>query len=73
MTATQFRDHLNRLGLTQMAFARLVGTNPRTVRRWAAGDSPIRQEIVMLVERLRPNDPDVLRHRSARTPEPDFV
>lgn len=76
MTATEFRDHLTRLGLSQMAFARVTGANPRTVRRWAAG-GPIRQEIAMLVERLKPNDPVVRAHRdqhgrSTRQTE-DFV
>lgn len=68
MTATEFRSHLARLGLSQMAFARVVGADPRTVRRWAAG-GPIRAEIVMLIERLRPSDPVIRKHQR---PE-DFV
>jgi hypothetical protein len=35
MTAAQYRDALSRLGLTQMAAARLLGIDDRTSRRWA--------------------------------------
>ena len=62
MTADEFRAHLTRLDLSQMAFARLTGVEPRTVRRWAA-EGPNRQETVLLIERLQPDDPSV---RAAR-------
>jgi DNA-binding transcriptional regulator YiaG len=41
MTPTDFRAALDRLGLSQQAVARLWGLNPRTVRRWLAGDQDI--------------------------------
>ena len=37
MTANQYRAALSRLGLTQVAAARLFGVNAATSRRWAAG------------------------------------
>ncbi|MBR1290127.1 helix-turn-helix domain-containing protein [Bradyrhizobium ottawaense] len=40
MTARQFRQHLDRLGLTQAAFAQLVAVDIRTVKRWASPDDP---------------------------------
>ena len=40
MTAKEFRQHLDRLGLTQAAFARLIKVNPKTVRRWASLTDP---------------------------------
>ena len=36
MTASQYRDALARLDLTQVGAARLLGVNEATSRRWAA-------------------------------------
>lgn len=67
MTSEQLRSHLDRLGLSQMAFSRLTGRQPRTVRRWVCNEpgrgSPVPPEIAMLVVRLHPNDADVNRAR----------
>jgi DNA-binding transcriptional regulator YiaG len=41
MTATEFDAVIDRLGLSQVAAARLLGFNERTVRRWALGETPI--------------------------------
>lgn len=38
MTPTQYQFSLKRLGLTQVGAARLFGVDPRTSRRWVAGD-----------------------------------
>ena len=35
MTPAQYRDALARLGLTQVAVARVFGVGDRTARRWA--------------------------------------
>lgn len=35
MTANQYRDAIDRLGLTQSGAARLLGVNDVTGRRWA--------------------------------------
>lgn len=41
MPLIDLRADLARLDLSQSAFARRLGVNPRTVRRWLAGDAPI--------------------------------
>ena len=52
MTATEFRQHLARLELTQAAFARLIKVDIRTVKRWASLRDPF--EIPRAVEILLP-------------------
>jgi hypothetical protein len=59
MTAAQYRDALSRLGLTQMAAARLLGIDDRTSRRWAQYGTHGTSEILLrllLTGRLRPAD-----------------
>jgi DNA-binding transcriptional regulator YiaG len=34
MTATEAREHIARLGISQQALARMIRVNPSTVRRW---------------------------------------
>lgn len=41
MTPDQLRTTLDRLGLTQVGAARLLGIDPRTMRRYCAGDLDI--------------------------------
>lgn len=41
MTPAELRAALDRLGLSQSGAARLWGMNPRTVRRWLAGEQDI--------------------------------
>lgn len=41
MTPAQFQAAIDQLGLSQQAVARLWGVNPRTVRRWVAGDQDV--------------------------------
>jgi transcriptional regulator with XRE-family HTH domain len=48
MSATEYRDALAKLGLTQVGAARLMGVSDRTSRRWASGE----QDIPPPVERL---------------------
>lgn len=49
MTAPELRAALAVLELTQGGLARLVDVNPRTVRRWVAGDLPVpRAEAILL-------------------------
>jgi hypothetical protein len=52
MTPLEFREHLDRLGLTQDDFARLIRVNVRTVKRWASLTDPA--EIPRAVEILLP-------------------
>jgi len=41
MTPDRFRELLDRLGLSQLAAAKLFHAGDRTVRRWASGDQDI--------------------------------
>lgn len=54
MTADELRWELDRLSLSQNALARMLRTNPRTVRRWATGTQPIPETIDALLKRLDP-------------------
>jgi hypothetical protein len=39
MTPDELREAIARLGVSQVELAKLLGVNPRTMRRWLAGDS----------------------------------
>jgi DNA-binding transcriptional regulator YiaG len=41
MTPDEYRDAIERLGLSQVAAARLLGVDERTSRRWAKGDRDV--------------------------------
>ena len=41
MDSSEFRSALNRLGLSQLEAARLLGVKSRTIQRWAAGSPPV--------------------------------
>jgi hypothetical protein len=47
MTPTQYVATLKRLGLTQVGAARLFGVDPRTSRRWVAGDLVIPRSVAL--------------------------
>jgi len=64
MDADDLRWELDRLGITQNGLARVVGTNPRTVRRWATNQQPIPQGIDLLLERLEPSEAQALATES---------
>ena len=49
MTPSELKRHLQRVGMGQMEAARCLKVNPRTVRRWIAGDSPIPEAVAQLV------------------------
>lgn len=49
MTPAAFRTALDRLGLTQSEAARRLGVDPRTVRRWIAGDRKIPGPVAVLL------------------------
>ncbi|CAB5220458.1 hypothetical protein UFOVP233_82 [uncultured Caudovirales phage] len=52
MDPEQFRAGLERLGLSQTAFAKWNGLNPRTVRRWALGEANVPRHIVVILALL---------------------
>lgn len=52
MTTDEFRAALERLGLSQIAAASVLLVDPRTVRRWAAGERDIPGPAVALLRLL---------------------
>ena len=48
MNAGELRDVIGRLGLSFTETARLVGVDPRTMRRWLAGEKSITPSVVIL-------------------------
>jgi DNA-binding transcriptional regulator YiaG len=50
MSPQQFRNVLRRLGVNQVQAAKRLGVNPRTVRRWVAGDSRIPESVSLLLQ-----------------------
>ncbi len=54
MTTEEARIHLARLGLSQPGAARLFHLNPRTVRRFLAGDSEIPRAVEIALALLTP-------------------
>ncbi len=49
MTAKQFQSAIDRLGLSQVGAARLLGADPRTARRWALGERSIPGPVAILL------------------------
>jgi len=41
MTPDEYRQAIERLGLSQVAAARLLGVDARTSRRWASGERDV--------------------------------
>ena len=41
MTSDEYRETIEKLGLSQIAAARLLGVDARTSRRWASGERDI--------------------------------
>lgn len=52
MTPTEYRDHIARLGLSQVRAGRLLGRDARTSRRWALGQSNIPPEAAIILRLL---------------------
>ena len=57
MNHTEFRDALERLGITQVRFAQLGGWDERTVRRWALDEQPVPRsaEVILLLMLYNPD------------------
>ena len=49
MTAKQFSTTIDRLGLSQVGAAKLIGITGRTCRRYAAGDAEIPEPTAKLL------------------------
>jgi DNA-binding transcriptional regulator YiaG len=52
VTSDEFRDTIERLGLSQIAAARLLGVDARTSRRWASGERDIPPPVVRFLRYL---------------------
>lgn len=66
MTAEQFQSAIDRLGLSQVGAARLVGADPRTGRRWALDERAVPESVaillrLMLAGKVTADDIDVTR------------
>jgi hypothetical protein len=49
MTPKQFQATLDRLGLTQAGMARMIGSDPRTARHYAAGTRSVPECVAILL------------------------
>lgn len=52
MTPRQLQAGLDKLGLTQVAFARLIGAGDRSVRGWVAGSRAVPETVAILLRLL---------------------
>jgi hypothetical protein len=50
MSADKFNSYLRRVRLTQTATSELFGVEDRTVRRWAAGTTPVPDAVAILLK-----------------------
>jgi len=49
VTAKQFQAAIDRLGLSQVGAAKLVGADPRTARRWALGERSVPESVAIIL------------------------
>jgi DNA-binding transcriptional regulator YiaG len=49
MTGAQMQIALDKIGLSQVGFAKTIAKSDRTVRHWIAGSYPVPREIAMLL------------------------
>lgn len=52
MTPRAFQAAIDRLGLSQVAAAKIVGADPRTARKWAAGVNKVPECVAILLRLL---------------------
>ena len=52
MNHKQYREAIERLGLSQVAAARLLQVDPRTSRRWASGETKVPWTVAVVLEYL---------------------
>ena len=72
MNQTEFSKAIDALGLTQVSAARFLGVDPRTCRRYVAGELPLPPAAamllrVMLAQGLAPDDVGNLDGRPNRS------
>jgi DNA-binding transcriptional regulator YiaG len=49
MDCDEFRATLERLGITQMDFSRVIGVGGRTVRNWTSGEFPVPKVVALFL------------------------
>jgi DNA-binding transcriptional regulator YiaG len=49
MSGDAFRAALEKIGITQMGFSRLIGVGGRTVRAWISEEFPVPKAVALLV------------------------
>ena len=64
---------LNRLGLKQLEFAKLLDVSPRTVSLWATGEVALPGPVKAYLRMLQFAEPAVKAHEMARLLAPSFV
>ena len=55
LTADSLKQKRKALGLTQKAFAELIGVSKPTVERWESSDAPVKGPVVLLLGLLTPD------------------
>jgi hypothetical protein len=68
--ATEFREALAELGITQHRFAQLCGVSPRCVRRWQSGDRRIPNGIGIILRLLAAGAVTITQVEQAASPAP---
>ena len=71
MTPSDLREILEARGMSQQALARLLGVNPRTVRRWVEFDRERLPELAIMRLRLAKLDKPPQKPRTRRDLSPD--
>jgi hypothetical protein len=69
MTQNQFRATLDRLGLTQVGIARMLGGDERTFRRYALGEAKVPTTLAIILRLLelgRIGERDILEAKALR-------
>ena len=60
MNEKEFRDALAALGMSQVEFAKFIGADGRTVRRYALGETPVPGGTALLLK-LMVERPELIR------------
>ena len=53
MTGATFKATLERIGISQMGFSRLIGVSGRTVRSWISDEFPLPKAVALLVHLIQ--------------------
>lgn len=70
MTAQEFRDGLNEIGMGYLAFSRIFGQDERRVRKWMGGDEDIPNWLPPVLGLLRANAGNI---STARAVAADYI